>query len=143
MALIIYVLPACAGERSFSNSDLDKYKGEDNSIIIPKIEPAPPAKHQKASRKSDDEKSKQYWCSKGSSAKAKVQKAKDKVDDAHQRLANIYDERGKKKGRADAERKVRAAKKDLYRAEQDLNDLEQSAHRQNVPPGWLRCQFSY
>lgn len=140
--MIAYALPAYATERSFSNADLDKYRGEPGGVIIPKAEPAVPAKKEKRTRK-PDEKSKQYWCSKGSSARAKVDRASDKVEDANQKLINTPDDRRKKKGRADAERKVRTAKKELYRAEQELNELERSAHRQNVPPGWLRCQFSY
>jgi hypothetical protein len=29
----------------------------------------------------------------------------------------------------------------LKAEEQELNDLENEAHRKGVPPGWLRCQF--
>ena len=134
---------AASADRSFSNSDLEKYHGDVNGVIIPETKPPAPVKKEKAAKKKQDEKSKQYWCSRGNLLRAKVDRAKDKVESAEQKLAGMDNLSRKKKSRSDAEKKVRSAKKELYRAEQALNDLEQSAHRQNIPPGWLRCQFSY
>jgi hypothetical protein len=148
-ALILAILmaghgPASSEKRSFGNSDLEKFNGNGgNGLIIPDTIPPKNARLEKPAKKASNEKSKQYWCSKGSSKRNKVDRAKLKVEDAERKLADMGDHPGKNKTRLKAEKKLRSAKKELYRAEQELEDLEQSAHRQNVPTGWLRCQFTY
>jgi hypothetical protein len=134
---------AVSSDRSFSNTDLERYKGDVNGVIIPETAPPVPVKKEKTAKKKQDEKSKEYWCSSGSSQRAKVNRAKAMVETAERKLADIDNLSLKNKIRSDAERKVRSAKKKLYRAEQAFKDLEQTAHRQNIPSGWLRCQFSY
>ena len=37
--------------------------------------------------------------------------------------------------------KITKSKKQLRYAEKDLAEFEGEAHRKEVPPGWLRCQF--
>lgn len=142
-------LTLAASDQTYTNTDLEKYKGDGNGRIIPEKSPQSP-KQQSRTSKSSDEKSKKYWCSKGTALRAKVDKAKDKVEVAEQALSDSDNPAAVKKKKISseqrhtaAERKVRTAKKELYRAEQALEALEQDAHRQNVPPGWLRCQFSY
>jgi hypothetical protein len=134
-----------AAGQAFSNTDLQKYQADADGSIIPEKAPSAPQAQKKDLRisKGSDEKSKQYWCSKGSARRAKIDKAKARVEDAEQKLQETGPRPFTKKNRASAEKKVRSAKKELYRAEQSLEDLEQQAHRQNIPPGWLRCQFSY
>ncbi|MEE9524618.1 MAG: hypothetical protein V3V59_07705, partial [Thermodesulfovibrionales bacterium] len=44
----------------------------------------------------------------------------------------------KRKG---AENGLKRTKLKLQRAEDDLSYIEDEAHRQWIPPGWLRCQF--
>lgn len=135
--------PASSADRSFSNADLDRYKGETEGVIIPETISPAPSKKEKPAKKVSEEKSKQYWCSRGSSQRVKVDRAKAKVEDAERKIADMDAQPRKKKSRSIAEKKVREAKKELYRAEQELNDLEQKAHRQSIPPGWLRCQSGY
>ena len=134
---------AANSDRSFGNADLERYKGDVNGVIIPETAPPASVRKEKTAKKKQDEKSKQYWCSRGSSKRAKVDRAKANVEAAEQKLADLADQPRKKKSFSAAEKKVRSAKKELYRAEQELNGLEQAAHRQNIPPGWLNCQFSY
>ena len=134
---------AVNSDRPFRNADLEKYKGDVNGVIIPETTPPAPVKKEKTAKKKKDEKSKQYWCSRGSATKAKVDRSKANVEAAEQKLADLADQPRKKKSCSAAEKKVRSAKKELYRAEQELNDLERTALRQSIPPGWLNCQFSY
>lgn len=105
--------------------------------------PPAPVKKEKTARKKKDEKSEQYWCSRGSAKKAKVDHSKANVEAAEKKLADLADQPREKKSCSAAEKKVRSAKKELYRAKQELNDLEQAALRQSIPPGWLNCQVSY
>jgi hypothetical protein len=134
---------AAAAGQTFSNTDLEKYTADADGSIIPEKTPSTPQapKKELRSSKGSNEKSKEYWCSRGSARHAKVDKVKARVEEAEQKLSESRPLN--KKNRASAEKKVRSAKKELYRAEQSLEELEQQAHRQNIPPGWLRCQFSY
>jgi len=132
---------AAATGQVFTNTDLEKYKADVDGSIIPKKAPSVPQAPQRERHisKGSDEKSKQYWCSRGSSRRANVDKARARVEDAKQKLPDQDPGSFIKKNRTSAEKKVRSAKKELYRAEQSLADLEQQAHKQNIPPGWL-CQ---
>jgi hypothetical protein len=51
---------AVAGQ-TFTNTHLERYKGEDNGVIIPEKVPQHPKKENRTSRAAD-EKSKKYWC---------------------------------------------------------------------------------
>lgn len=141
-----------SGAQTFTNSDLDRYKATDSITVSPEKSASPQkdVSGPKASTKASAEKSKKYWCSKATSLRAKVDRAKSEVEDAERSLRETETGSVSRKTRSSsekrhksAEKKVRSAKKALYSSEQDLNALEQEAHRQNVPPGWLRCQFSY
>ncbi len=148
--LILPLTAALAGsEQTYTNKDLERYRGEDTGAVAPEAAPQVPKKESRAS-KATDERSKKYWCSRGSVLTTKVDRAKEKVRDAEQKLADTDDlavtkmkNGSSQKRRESAEKKVRSAKKELYRAEHSLEALEQDAHRQNIPPGWLRCQFTY
>jgi hypothetical protein len=146
-ALIMALLGAegPAAGQTFNNTDLEKYHADADGSIIPEKAPSAPQAQKKDLRtsKGSGEKSKQYWCSRGSTHRAKVDKAKARVEDAELKLQETAPRPYTRKNRGSAEKQVRSAKKELYRAEQSLEDLEQQAHRQNIPPGWLRCQFSY
>jgi len=62
-------------DRSFRNADLEKYKGDVNGVIIPETTLQHLSRKRRRQRK-EDEKSKQYWCSRGSAIKAKVDRSK-------------------------------------------------------------------
>jgi len=148
MSPLSFVQSSFAGQ-TFTNTDLEKYKRDDSGAIIPEKPPQPQKPEVRISRGSG-EKSKKYWCSKGTALKTKVDRAKDKVEEAEKVLADADNPTTVKKKKISteqrhksAERKVRSAKKELYRAEHELAALEEDAHRQNVPPGWLRCQSGY
>ena len=144
---------ATASSQTFTNTDLKKYNADSNGVVIPDKAPSAPAAEKKEKRvsKKTGEQSKKFWCARGSARRAKVDKARARVEveEAERELADKDPEAVAKQKHSSAEknvhaeRKVRAAKKELYRAEQSLNDLELQAHSQNIPPGWLRCQFSY
>jgi hypothetical protein len=140
-----------AASQTFTNTDLERYNADTNGVIIPDKTPSAPAAAKKEKRvsKKTEEQSKKFWCARGSARRAKVDKTRAKVEDAERELAEADPGPASKKKHSSAEKKVhagkrvRAAKKELYLAEQSLNDLEQQAHSQNIPPGWLRCQFTY
>jgi hypothetical protein len=132
---------AAATGQVFTNTDLEKYKADvDGSIIPQKAQSVPqlPQRERHIS-KGSNEKSKQYWCARGSSRRANVDKARARVEDAEQKRPDQDPGSFIKNNRTSAEKKVRSAKKELYRAEQSLADLELQARRQKIPPGWL-CQ---
>ncbi|HTZ18655.1 MAG TPA: hypothetical protein VMB78_09495 [Dissulfurispiraceae bacterium] len=142
-------LYVAAADQPYTNTDLEKYQGSRNGSVVPE-KPEPTRKQDSKVSRGSDEKSKRYWCSKGTALRAKVDKATDKVELAERDIAAADNTTVTKKKKnssehnpKSAEKKLRTAKKELYRAEQALEALEQDAHRQNVPPGWLRCQFSY
>ncbi len=147
--LLGYNSCAAAAEQPYTNADLSNYKGDNGGTVIGD-RPLPEGREKKGSPKNKDEKSQQYWCSKGTAYKNQIDKSKTKVDDAERNLS-ILDSQGpdgkrskdRKKSHSAAEKKLRNAKKELSRSEEELAQFEQKAHRQNIPPGWLRCQFHY
>ena len=156
LSMLISVLMSAYGvaatsSKTFTNTDLEKYAADSSGVVIPDKELSAPAatKKEKHVSKKTGEQSKKFWCARGSARRAKVDKARARVKDAELELADEYPgpvadkKHSSAEKNVNAEKKVRSAKKELYHAEQSLNDLEQQAHSQNIPPGWLRCQFSY
>jgi hypothetical protein len=144
IALLAGLFP-CAGSAgqdipTFSNKDLERYKS-------PTDETPAPATRQTASKRrtarNDQQREKDYWCSRAQAYQKKIDRAQDKVKDVEQLASDesggqaFTESRLKKPTR----RKYERAKKELKEAERELRYLEEDAHRKDIPPGWLRCQF--
>ncbi|MGE5894944.1 MAG: hypothetical protein ACM34I_12880 [bacterium] len=130
----------------FSDEDLQEYSdrsdNESSSVTGPQ--------KRKGNRKTavDQKKGgtadKQYWCKQGTLYRAKVVKAKNEVKDAEREFSEREYEyyRGTTSSKyATAKKNLEKARSRLEKAEQDLSDIENEAHRNWIPPGWLRCQF--
>jgi phage-related minor tail protein len=147
--LCLIILPAglfpCAASAgqdtpTFSNRDLERYKSPTDGT------PAPATRRTAAKRRTardDRQREKDYWCSKAQACQKKIDRARDKVKEVEQLASDesggltFTESRLKKPTR----RKYEKAKKDLKKAERELRYLEEDAHRKDIPPGWLRCQF--
>jgi hypothetical protein len=94
---------------------------------------------------------KERWCKDGSryrnrvdEAKANFYEAEKKYSEARDRADSRFPKKKKQMLKAAvSDAAVRKARLKLEKAEKQLLDLEQDAHRKNVPPGWLQCRFSY
>ena len=124
---------------SFTNQDLEKYRTDDSAA-------APAAfrtEARKRTAKRDEQKDKAYWCKRAREYQKKIDRAKDEVKDSEK---DVSDDSGasnlsERKASKSSRRKYEQAKKQLREAQRDLSYLEEEAHRRDIPPGWLRCQF--
>jgi hypothetical protein len=138
--------------RIFTNEDLSK-RGTPNVS-----EPAAGQTHTRSAAnnkntytKASSDKGKERWCKKGrlyqnrvDEAKAYLNEAVRKYAEAKEKAAARSPKKKRKLQKAEvSDSGVRKARLKLERAEKRLLDIEQEAHRKNIPPGWLRCQFSY
>lgn len=156
---IMFVLPAlvAAEETTLTNKDLEKYR-------VPEAKTAQkPAGHKDAKSgdadRAKEHKEQEQWCKKATALQRKIEKAKDAVAALEQKLsAATKDETplegpkrisGTKTKKVSAKtgkalgQKLEKSRKELSYAERDLSDLQEEAHRKNIPPGWLRCQFTW
>lgn len=86
----------------------------------------------------------QLWCNRARELKDKISSAKAAYIQAQERKAEAdrnYLSIGASAAREEANAKLSQAETAVKAAESELRDLEDSAHRQGIPPGWLRCQF--
>lgn len=94
-----------------------------------------------------EQKEKEFWCKKAIQHKKKMGKAQDEIKEAEKKLAELEEsnlpDAKKKKAVKKTQKDLSDAKKQLKYAERDLSELEDAAHRKGIPPGWLRCQFSW
>jgi hypothetical protein len=125
---------------TFSNKDLERYKRPSDEIPFPATG-QPVAKRRTTGK--DQQQEKNYWCSKAQAYQTKIDRARDRVEDVA-KLAS--DESGgtafcESRLKKPTRRKCERAKKDLKEAERELQYLQEDARREDVPPGWLRCQF--
>ncbi len=125
---------------TFSNKDLERYQDPKGESLGPVADNA--AEKGRTTVK-DERREKDYWCSKARASQKKIDRAKDEVKDV-ERLSSeenggeaFSESRLKKPTR----KKYEKAKKDLREAERDMQYIEEDAHRKDIPPGWLRCQF--
>lgn len=98
-------------------------------------------------KKTKEQKDKEYWCKKATAYREKIEKAQAEIKEAEKRLSetegtDLLDAK-KKKGIKKSQKDLTRAKKQLKEAERELNKLEDEAHRKGIPPGWLRCQFTW
>ncbi len=129
--------PSAQGDAPYySNKDLDQYemssdKRNGDAKTIEKTK-------QKKAKVNRENKEQEYWCKKATSYKRKIERGQDEISEMEKELS-AEDLNRKKK--VTLEKKLRKLRKEVAYTEKDLSDLEDEAHRKNVPPGWLRCQF--
>lgn len=124
----------------YTNQDIEKYKRPSDSK--PGVVRTDKAERKKEkSQKSKEEHEKEYWCKTASSYKKKIEKIKDDIAEAEKELSGESSMSLSYKKKKTIQNKITKSKKQLRYAEKDLAGLEDEAHRKEVPPGWLRCQF--
>jgi hypothetical protein len=150
---LLFISPLFAEEDRapvFTNEDLKKQNrpGDGDSGITPKASET--SKEMKpASKKPSGDAGKERWCRKATGLRGRIDSAKAHLSAEEKKRADAeagIPIRSSKKFTPKKEPSaagVRKARIKLESAEKDLSRLEQEAHRRNIPPGWLRCQFSY
>ena len=135
-------LSGAAQERApvYSNSDIEKYKQPYDS------RPAETKRDAREERKLDARQAKnnlerERWCKRATAQKKKIEKAQYEADSAEKALKREEEKdfHGGKKSKQ-LQGRAEQARRKLASEERELNDIENEAHRNSVPPGWLRCQ---
>ncbi len=124
----------------YTNQDIEKYKRpSDSKTGVVKTDKAERKKEK--SQKSKEEHEKEYWCKTATSYKNKIEKIQDEIAEAEKELSGESSASISYKKKKAIQNKITKSKKQLRYAEKDLAEFEGEAHRKEVPPGWLRCQF--
>ena len=121
----------------FSNEDIERYKMPSDNRSQGSSATMTDDKEEKAREKKEHQES-EGWCKKANSVRKRIEKAQDEISEAKKELSE--ENVGRKKAAALRKKLGKAEKLKEY-AERDLSDLEEEAHRKDIPPGWLRCQF--
>jgi type IV secretory pathway VirB10-like protein len=152
-ATSLFLCPASAEENKahvFTNEDLKRHRQTETRASVnnsPSKESATEKKRHSIKTSGDSGKDK--WCKNGTHYQNRVDAAKAAIKGAEAKRAEAETKADRNKtakrkaAAAVSDASVRKAKNNLERAEKQLSDLEQDAHRKGIPPGWLRCQFSY
>jgi chromosome segregation ATPase len=122
----------------FTNQDIERYKETSDSRGSVQGPGSGGAKKETAARLQAKREA-ESWCKKARTSRKRIQKDKDDVQEIEGALEDLKDTKSRKK--AGLEKKLAKARKQLESSERDLAELEDDAHRNGVPPGWLRCQF--
>jgi len=140
----------------FTNSDLGKY-GTGQPVQTPASEPSAvkpgstrqkqqPAPQLDAAGK-DKLSAQKEWCERGTAIQELIKESEDRLAatkearaEAWRRL-NAGNRSEAVEADANAQKDQEKAAADLAEARQAKERLEDEAHRANIPPGWLRCQF--
>lgn len=121
----------------FSNKDVEQYKmPSDNKTTNAKMNKT--GTNEEKAKEKKEQQDQEYWCKKATSYKRKVEKSQDEVSEIEKELSAEDLSRKKK---VPLEKRLKKAQKQLTYTERDLADFEEEAHRKDIPPGWLRCQF--
>ncbi len=95
---------------------------------------------------------KEYWCKKANAHRKKIEKAQSEIAETEEKLAKLKDaasrETGKKRRPLESdikktEKRLKEIERQRKENERKLGSLEEEAHRKGIPPGWLRCQFTF
>lgn len=125
-----------------TEEDLKGYKKTGDFTIPKEKKGAGMGAGQKTALKSGKGSDQEYYCKKGNEQRRKIDDAKFDVVQAKKKLDDLKASSNIKMSRVTrAEENIAKKEKLLFRAERDLSELENEAHRKGVPPGWLRCQF--
>lgn len=121
----------------FSDKDVEQYKmPSDNKPPGTRVKDAR-TKEEKAAEKKE-QREQEDWCKRATLLRKRIEKAQDAALEIEEELSA---EKLSRKKRIPLEKKLKRARKQVSYAEKDLTDLENEAHRKDIPPGWLRCQF--
>jgi hypothetical protein len=138
--------------RVFTNDDLSRHNVRDSRDSTDRQSlKTSPANNKPVRHKTSNDKEKEKWCKKGRHYQNRVDEAKTYLNEAERKYAEAQEKaaaRPPKKKRIlqkveVSKSGIRKARLKVEKAEKRLLDIEQEAHRKNIPPGWLRCQFSY
>lgn len=124
----------------FTNQDIEKYKQPSDSKFHP-VKTDRTAEKKAKAEKIKEEQEKESWCKKANSYKKKIDKIKDEITEAEKELSEEKGVDLSYKKKKEVQKRLHNARKHLKYAEKDLSELEDEAHRNGIPPGWLRCQF--
>jgi hypothetical protein len=129
------------GTPYYTNKDIEKYERPADKTRTAVATPGPPQKNDKASEIAE-EKEKEYWCKKASSARNNVEKKQDTIDEIEQEIAGRH-EKGLAGDKAEKslQKRLTKARRERGYAEKSFGEIADEAHRKGIPPGWLRCQF--
>lgn len=129
-------------ENVITEKDLKGYKKTADFVVPKQKTDSVRDAGQKISGRSDVGRDQEYYCKKGNAYRRKIDEAKFDVAQAKKKLDELKASTNIKASRVmRAEENIARKEKDLFRVERDLSDLENEAHRKDIPPGWLRCQF--
>ena len=143
IVLLCLASPAfCEEGKVFTNEDLREYKTEYGATVYPAQVTTQSKKRsgkREAKRGNAVQKEQEYYCRYG----AKYKRAMDEAEHSLKRCQDKFYEKRKaahfliSEDRGDCDHKKRAAQ----RARATYSDLADKARRENIPDGWLRCQF--
>jgi len=122
-----------------TEQDLEKYKKGGAVIDNQTVQKS---NYQSSKKVSDKEK--QRWCDEGEKLRKQISRAQEEVrqaDSALHEKMTAPESRKRSKEITNARNKKIRAERNLKEAQTDLDTLENRAHRNSIPPGWVRCQF--
>jgi hypothetical protein len=125
---------------SFTNKDIERYKESPDRLSNAKKDKS--GKETKSQRKSE-ESDRNYWCKKGTFYSEKIERLQIKIKEAEERLARKEAEGSSRHVLRREKRHLDKERENLRKAEREFVKLENEAHRKGIPPGWLKCNFSY
>lgn len=128
------------GGQSFTDNDLEQYKSPSDNKVPETEGITGMEKKMEKTQRLREQHEREYWCKRASPLKKNVERARDDVTETEKELSE-YEGSVVGKPKNTLRKKLERARKQLKIYERDLNDLEAEAHRKDIPPGWLRCQF--
>lgn len=157
LPFLLLFLVSAMGEEStvrketpvFTNQDIEKYKKPSDSKPL-RVKTDRTAGKKERAEKIKEGFEKEYWCKKATDYRRRIEKAQDDVREVEKEISELQNTgpptTAKKKKSAEEKIKklqkgLERARKQLRFAERVLSDFEDEAHRKEIPPGWLRCQF--
>jgi hypothetical protein len=149
IAIIFCLLAATAF--AFTDADLKKYETGGEKIVREPESPAAGESTETAPPRNtegsdpDHKNDPQYWCRRGRAANDRIEIARQQLKKSKMTAGatiNVYGDRYVAAGAvANTLMNVNTAQKELQEAEKARDNLNDDAHRLDIPAGWLRCQF--
>lgn len=142
-AAALFPLSGTAQEQPpvYSNRDIEEYKlpSDSHPVEIKKRETR--EERNMDARAAKDSLERERWCKRATAQKKKIEKTQYDVQTTEKALRREEerDFHGTKKSKQ-LRNKLEQEKRKFAAAEEEMNDIENEAHRKGVPPGWLRCQ---
>jgi hypothetical protein len=143
-AIGVFPVAVMAEDKVFTNQDIEKYKkpsdSEPQSTKIDRTIDKTSERREKA-EKIKEEREREYWCKKATQYRRNIDKIKEEIAETEKALSGESGEKLFHKKKKGLKKKLQRDNKRLKYARQDLAEIEDEAHRNKIPPGWLRCQF--